>query len=170
MSTQDTSTTKYALATECGSSGTYRIGVEYQVDTDGTHRLIRRPRLESVFLAYAIQPDGVQTTVTSFGDGPVSEWRMEHIDGRIEVIDRPLAPPYLGLLPDEEHGATWGDPIDIAPSAPRLFLGACREISEDEAMAAIATYNAAHPEQTPQMPPGWEDRAVERARREGVLR
>lgn len=134
--------TKIATATMYGRNGTYETGIEYATDAEHVHHRVRRPLPTRTVLGYGLV-GGVGLVVTRCAhDGAMSEWRSsgwgDHT--KLRVVERPLNPPYIGTLPNEEHGAVWGDPIDVPSAEPDRILIGDREVSEAEAQAAIAAY------------------------------
>lgn len=166
---QNNITTTICTATEYGSDGPYQIGIEYTVGDDRVHHVIRRPIVQQTFVGYGLTPDGVGQAIERVShDGAMSEWRYCRAGGVAEVTEQPSNPPLLNL-PDEEHGHVWGEPIDITSSESVRYFWCGREVPEDEAIEASLAYADSRPGSQYEPPPGWEDRAVERARQAGVL-
>lgn len=96
--------------TEHGENGPYRIGLEVAVTPDGVHHLVLRPRIREVFSGYEIIPNGSTSATGRIELEGSHEWRFEQY-GLICAYPTPAHPPFIGTLPDEEHGHAWGDPI-----------------------------------------------------------
>lgn len=175
METQTTAT-QTAATVQYGDGTHYEYGVEYAVDADRIHHVVRRPLRWECFLGYGY-PAGAEATggnrrpIVRIGhDGPMTEWRYRGasrsrpLSGPYEVIERPTNAPMIPTLPDEEHGAVWGDPIDIdiASREPVRYRLGPVEVTETEAREAMARYSAAHPGT---LSASWPESVTYRARR-----
>ena len=156
--------THIAATTQCGQYGLYTLGIEY-IEEGQICRAVRRPIPQrDVFIGYGLHEDGdVSAVLRTSHDGPMSEWRWsDGAGGHVPASElrpgrAPLSPPYMHL-PDEEHGYSWGEPVDIPSTKPPHYSWRGREVDEAVALAAIAAYES------------WlEDRAVERARSAGLF-
>jgi len=136
---------QFCYATEHGANGPYLVGIEYAV-VDGVHHVIRRPVRRRRWVAYAVI-DGVETTVSAWSHvGAMSEWRCADHDGTARVVvDPPMSSGCLNL-PDEEHGNTWGDPIDVPSTESIRYMGGGGDLDEATVRAGIAAYVASVPE------------------------
>lgn len=184
--------TEIEFVTEYGANGRYRIGVEYSVDDAGVHHVVRRPVPPAVRTHDG--PDQLsEWRVIRSGEvevrvmvPPLSRPRLNLPDeehGYVwgDPIDMPSTDPLAGIwcahhredcpIPDcqLDHrpppqqqrepflvGSTGDDPLQ-GYSADEIVVGPGGQTLAEAAAAA------------PELEPGWEDRAVVRARSEGVL-
>jgi len=142
-----TLTPEFAVATMNGQYGNWLLGIEFCRDSDGTYHAVRRPVRQETFVGYGLTSDAaaVAVAITRIShDGDMTEWRST--SGRPPEWDnlapcvKPLTPPFLSL-PSDEHGDTWGDPVDIKSKITDHFsIGDDREISAAEAATCLANY------------------------------
>ena len=131
-----------------GRDGHWLLGIEFCRDSDGTYHAVRRPIRQEMFVGYGLTSEtaaAVAVAITRIShDGEMTEWRSTA--GRAPDFDnlapcaRPLNPPFLNL-PSDEHGDTWGDPVDIKSNiTDRFSIGSDREISAAESATYLANY------------------------------
>ena len=135
---------RFTFSTLHGAHGAWEAGAEYLVDAEYIVHYVRRPMRVEAFVGYGLF-DGVGKAILRVShDGAMSQWRVRSpaYTGAIRVADH-LPPGYLNLnLPDEEHGWTWGDDIDVPSDEPVRWTVGGREISEGAMHAALAAYAA----------------------------
>lgn len=141
--------TKFALSTCHSPDGAYEVGAEYCIDGDRVVHFVHRAVLQEIFVGYGLVNDadhGIAILRVSH-DGPMTPWRYVH-----HAYDRTISPvPIVRLprecgylnLPDEDHGWTWGDPIEVPSAEPVRYTAGGREITADAAQAALDAYAAA---------------------------
>lgn len=158
-----TTTTKTTIATATlfGSDGPYLVGYEYTEDADRVLHAVLRPESREVHLGFALQADGAGTSVTRIThDGPMTAWRSFRGE-----VPRPCAgwerdanasqrSEVARRLPDEEHGWTWGDPIEIPSAEPARYYtfaagsapgGGPAEVDEQTAHGLMTDYDPTTP-------------------------
>lgn len=123
------------------------MGAEYHIDAEHVVHFVHRPVRREVFIGYGIfgcADHGLAIMRVSH-DGPMTPWRyVSRAYDRTAVPEPTDTTPtgYLNL-PGEEHGWTWGDPIDVPSTEPVRYTVTGREIAEAEAQEALDRFHAA---------------------------
>lgn len=132
--------------------GSYLLGIEVEIDEDGTYHHVMRPTRVTEFLGYGLlagRPDGVAISVEV--DGPPSQWRSmgwrregEGPPAPVRIIPPPLDhQPWIQMprAPDDDCYMV-GEAIVMPGSGAPSYMSRGGEIHAAEAWFALEAYQA----------------------------